>query len=66
MTDICARLTETAAFFKRWPLYVADPESRVVNDPALLIEARLEIERLRIALRDAEQALMEHALADRV
>ena len=63
MTDICSRLSETAAFFKRWPLYVADPESRVVNDPALLIEAKLEIERLRTALRDAEAIIMENALS---
>ena len=61
--DICSRLSETAAFFKRWPLYVADPESRVVNDPALLIEAKLEIERLRTALREAEAIIMENALS---
>ncbi len=65
MTDICSRLAEVAAFFKRWPLYVADPESRVVNDPALLAEAQTEIEWLRIKLREAEKIIIEYQLGAR-
>ena len=52
MTDVVERLNSMADLFKRWPLYVADIESRVVNDPLVLRLAAAEIEQLRAALTE--------------